>query len=490
MKKLRLITKAAIALALSAVSFAQSPTQVPATGTLTRLAHPAPNGNETPFLLTDGTVLVQGNGDSDWYKLTPDINGSYLNGTWQRVANLQQGYAPYAFASAVLANGKVVIIGGEYNFGQFAFTNLGAIYDPQANTWTPINPPAGWDYIGDSQSVVLPDGKFLVGRKFDKQMAKLDPATMTWQAVPSTDKSDFFSEEGWTLMPNGTILTVDVLNNPNSEHYVPAEGRWVQDGSTIANLQGPPEVDCIHGQWGEYCPPGEIGPAILRPDGSVFATGAIHQGDSRAHTSIYRPGRTADDPGTWTPGPDFAINDSADDNFAALLTNGNVLVQGTSGRLYEFDGINFTPGPFSGGGPLLPLPTGEVLVGSSYIYTPANQNYDPAWAPHLYMGNGTILQRGKTYAIPGQRFNGMSQAAAFGDEFQTATNYPLVRITMQATHHVFYARTHDHSTMGVQTGANLTGTHVDIPTGMESGSATFELVANGIPSPKLQVYIF
>jgi hypothetical protein len=36
---------------------------------------------------------------------------------------------------------------------------------------------------------------------------------------------------------------------------------------------------------------------------------------------------------------------------------------------------------------------------------------------------------------------GLSQAAAFGDEYQTATNYPLVRITNPATGHVFYAKT-------------------------------------------------
>lgn len=485
-----LLYACALALAASVVAHAQRSSGYATPGTLTRLTHTAPNGSETPFQLTDGTVLVQGFSDSDWYKLTPDVTGSYLNGTWTRMADLPQGYAPYAMASAVLADGRVVIIGGEYNFGSFAFTNLGAIYDPLANTWTRINPPAGWDFIGDSQSVVLPNGKFLVGRKFDTQMAQLDPRTLTWEAVSSLGKSDWFSEEGWTLMPNGTILTADVLNNPNSEHYVPSEGRWVQDGSTVANLQGPPEVGCIHGEWGDYCPPGEIGPAILRPDGSVFATGALHLGASTGHTAIYRPGPTQDDPGTWRAGPDFPNRDDAGDNFAALLPNGNVLVEGNSGRLYEFDGTNFITGPFSSGGPLMVLPTGEVLVGGSYIYTPSNRNYNSAWAPKLIMGSGTILRRGQSYTIPGQRFNGMSQAAAFGDEFQTATNYPLIRFTFPATHHVVYVRTHDHSTMAVQTGTNLTTTHMDLPANMERGSAYMEVVANGIPSPKVLVYLF
>ena len=40
---------------------------------------------------------------------------------------------------------------------------------------------------------------------------------------------------------------------------------------------------------------------------------------------------------------------------------------------------------------------------------------------------------GGKYQIFGTQFNGLSQANAFGDEFQVATNFPLVRITNTAT---------------------------------------------------------
>jgi hypothetical protein len=56
---------------------------------------------------------------------------------------------------------------------------------------------------------------------------------------------------------------------------------------------------------------------------------------------------------------------------------------------------------------------------------------------------------GNSYQISGFRFNGVSQAAAYGDDVQAATNYPLVRIRNLASGHVFYARTHDHSSMAV-----------------------------------------
>jgi len=311
---------------------------------------------------------------------------------------------------------------------------------------------------------------------------------MTWTSLGSpSGKADWNAEEGWTLMPNGTVLTADVLDSPNSEHYIPSEIRWLSDGSTIANLMGPPEVGCINYGGGQYCPPGEIGPAILRPDGSVFATGALHSGANAGHTSIYRQGATPDQPGTWTAGPDFQRGDDAGDNFAVLLPNGRVLVEGNSGRLYEFDGTNFTPTLSTFGNPLIVLPTGQVLVGGSQVYTPTGAGLQ-IWAPSV-MTVPTSLQRGQTYHVFGRQFNGWSQAASFGDEYETNTNYPLVRIVNNSTGHVFYAKTHNHSTMAVQTHAVPTYTFFDVPSNMETGASKFYIVTNGIVSPPVDVTV-
>ena len=456
--------------------------------TLTNLAHRAPSSVQVQFLLTDGTVLVQGRNQQSWYKLTPDINGSYVNGTWAQVASLPSNYAPDAFASQVLADGRVLIEGGEYNFGQFSFTNLGAIYDPIANNWTNLPAPPGWQYIGDSQSTMLPNGHFLIGRKFDMQMADYDPRTSTWTSLGSPPgKADWFSEEGWTLMPNGTILTADVLTAPHTEHYIPSQQRWVSDGDTPVTLMGPPEVGCIPYGGGEYCPPGEIGPAILRPDGSVFATGALHAFGDSGHTAIYRPGPTPNDPGTWVQGPDFPVNEDAGDNFAVLLTNGKVLVRGFSGKLYEFDGTNLTPTLTPNEAPMIVLPTGQVLTGGTQVYTALGGPLQ-IWAPIVTICPSTVT-RGQTYRVIGRQFNGLSQAASFGDEYETATNYPLVRIKNTATGHIFYARTHDHSTMAVATKAVPTYTNFDVPANMETGPSKLFVVANGIASNPVSITV-
>ena len=455
--------------------------------TTTNLKHQPPDGAILGFQLTDGTVIVQGNQYSDWWKLTPDTTGSYVNGTWKQMASLQSGYAPYAMSSAVLADGRLLITGGEYNNGVFAFTDLGAVYQPTTNTWTPLSPPANWDFIGDSPSTVLANGKFLLGRKFDKRIAELDPATLTWTELKSKGKNDFDAEEGWTLMPNGTVLTYDVKKAPNSEIYSETAQKWTSAGSTVQNLQGPPSIKSIkYGNGLVYYPPGEVGPGILLPNGTVFATGATHKGSNTAHTAIYTPPAGGTGVGTWAAGPDIPNGDQAGDSFAALLPTGNVLLEGDSGTLYEFNGTSFTTTKFNGqGGFLMVLPTGEILVNGGFVYQ-ASGTVNPAWAPTI-TNVPTTLTRGSTYEIQGTQFNGLSQANSFGDELQTATNYPLVRITNTASGQVIYARTHDHSTMGVATGSTIVSTNFDVPSSAQAGASTLVVVANGIPSAAVSV---
>ncbi len=463
-------------------------TQAATAQTLQTLKNQPPNGAGIGFVLTDGTVMVQGGSLSDWWKLTPDTNGQYQDGTWSQLASLAAGYAPDAFASAVLADGRLIIEGGEYNQGSFAFTNVGAIYDPRANTWTPMQPPANWKWIGDSPSTMLPDGHYLLGSKFDKRVAVLDPTTLAWRELKSTGKSDFNAEEGWTLLPDGTVLTYDVKNAPNSERYDPIAQKWTSQGSTVANLMSPREVGRIHCCGGvNYLPPGEVGPAILRPDGTVFGTGGIHAGAAAGHTAIWHPG-TNGAAGHWTAGPDFPNGESSSDNFASLLPSGNVLVESNSGRLYEFDGttLKYT-GQNAQGGSLLVLPTGETLVGGFALYT-STGSAQSGWAP-VIDNVPSMLARGSTYAIGGKQFNGLSQAAAFGDEYQTATNYPIVRITNTASKHAVYARTHDHSSMGVATGSTEVSTNFDVPATAEKGAAQIVVIANGIASAPVAVTI-
>jgi hypothetical protein len=187
-----------------------------------------------------------------------------------------------------------------------------------------------------------------------------------------------------------------------------------------------------------------------------------------------------------------------------LLINGNVLVDTSPffvppSTFFEFDGANFNPVPAppnavndaSFYARMVELPSGQILFtdGSSdvEIYTPAG-SYNPAWAP-LITNVPASVTRGSTYTIIGMRFNGLSQGAAYGDDAQMASNYPLVRIKNNGTGHVFYAKTHGHSTMAVATGNRVVSTKFDVPSGMETGASTVVVVANGIPSIPVAVTV-
>jgi hypothetical protein len=83
----------------------------------------------------------------------------------------------------------------------------------------------------------------------------------------------------------------------------------------------------------------------------------------------------------------------------------------------------------------------------------------------------------------------MSQAASYGDDFQAATNYPLVRLVNSSTGHVFYCHTHNPSTMAVQTGNLKVSTKFDVPAAAETGLSRLFVVANGIPSSPVYVTV-
>src|SRR6266496_4669024 len=104
----------------------------------TGLANGFPSGFASTCLqLTDGTVMCHEYNTNRWHRLMPDINGSYQNGSWDvpgfTVADMPNGndptigcvncaYTPLYFASAALPDGRVVVIGGEYNGGPAVWT--------------------------------------------------------------------------------------------------------------------------------------------------------------------------------------------------------------------------------------------------------------------------------------------------------------------------------------------------------------------------------
>ena len=230
------------------------------------------------LLLTDGTVMVQdqgpaNSGDRGWWRFTPDINGSDLNGTRARIG--------LAACGLRAGGGRVIIEGGEYNDGMMVWTNQGALYDPVVDTWTPVPPPTSSAFIqiGDAPGTALADGQFMMGGHAITQQALFHPGTLSWTIIDSPGKADINSEEGWTLLQNGGVLTVD-CNNPrnltNSELYNPITGMWATAGSTIVKLD-----DNNADNSGSH----EMGPQVLRPGGNVIAFGSD---PATGHNAVYK----------------------------------------------------------------------------------------------------------------------------------------------------------------------------------------------------------
>jgi len=451
-----------------------------------------------PLLLTDGTVILHSPCTPAWYKLTPDSFGSYVNGTFKRIANMPAGYGPLWFGSAVLPDGRVMVEGGEYNFCVPVWTNLGAIYDPLANKWTAVAPPPKWTTIGDAQSVILPDGTYMQANCCNKQQALLNPKSLAW-TITGKGKFDINDEEGWNLLPDGTVLTVDAYvfqydpDGKNYEIYNPKTHTWTS---------GPPSGTIVQ-LWDSY--PNaqnatyEVGPSVLRPDGTVFYTGANTNPSESGNTAIYDTVTH-----TWTAGPPLPDHTDIADGPASLLPNGNVLIQASPSygappsKFLEWNGSTLTdvtrgmtdaPNIGSYLGNMLMLPTGEILYtdfGNVWVYRSKGQP-DPAWAPQITSVPSTI-NKGGSYTITGYNLNGFSQGAAYGDDVQAATNYPLVRITNRVTGNVFYARTHDHSTMAVAyTGQASTTFDVSVKT--QTGLSWIQIVTNGIASAPVTVNV-
>jgi len=449
------------------------------------------------FQLTDGQVLVQEEnasnaaGTSNWWVLTPDSSGSYQNGTWSQVESLPPDYAPQYYASAVLPDGRLVIEGGEYNgTNNPEWTNQGAIYDPVANTWTAIEPPEGglgeWERIGDAPSSVLANGQFMFGASgYSGTIAQaiLDPGTLTWTQT-GTGKADGNGEEGWSLLPNGNVLTVDTQDTPNTELYNPASGTWSSAGDTPATLAD-----------GE----GETGPQVLMPNGSVLAAGAT------GANALYDTST-----GTWSAAPSFPVINGQQydiaDGPAAVLPDGNVLLDASPG-LYntpvQFFLYNAKTGKLaktsnppnaastsSFYGFMLTLPNGQLMYndrfGDMVLYTGGGKAAK-AWAPTV-TSVPNALAAGSSYTLSGTQLNGLTQDTAYGDDYQDATNYPLVRITNTASKQVVYARTYGMTSMSVTPGQS-SSVQFTVPAAIGSGAATLVVVANGIPSAKVKVKI-
>jgi hypothetical protein len=483
-------------------------------------AAPEPGGYFNPVLLTDGSVVVQSIDNKRFWKLSPDINGNYVDGAWTQLADLPKingvQYAPLYHASAVLPDGRLIFMGGEYNGSDTAvWTNLGAIYDPIADSWTPVTAPAGagWSNIGDAQSIILPTGQFLLASCCSYKPpsdAILDPQTLGWTATGAPRHGGSYQDEqGYNLLPDGEVITVDIwtdfnskMEPTNTELYVPKRHSWVP---------GPQLRQSVTDQ--RVCGTYEIGPAVMRGDGSLVQfganTGCPAGGPRIDPTQIldttlmkwiqgpYLPavcGKTGKRPCTLPDAPAATMPDdkilfAASSGYGEVPTHffeytpNNVITQvsdplenSTKRGAYTYS--------------LLDLPNGQVLMSDDSpqleVYTPPDTQVN-AYAP-IINSAPTTVQPGGTYTLSGLQLGGLTQGVGYGDDAQMATNFPIIRFTNVASGHVFYARSMDFSAYSVAPNAPSAASFV-VPATIETGASKLAVIANGVASAPISVMV-
>ncbi|MEP6513703.1 MAG: T9SS type A sorting domain-containing protein [Parafilimonas sp.] len=463
------------------ILFAGISTQNYGQGTWIPVATSAPDINGGGcLLLSDGSVICKSfsggfDGIGNIYdKLTPDINGSYANGTWSTIAPMNNTRLYYS--SQVLKDGRVYVAGGEYGTGG----SRGEVYNPLTNTW--INAPLPGQYLSDANSEILEDGRVLQASVYPSLRTTYiyNPATNTYTSGPTC--IGLHNECSWVKLPDNSILMVD-RDTRNSERYIPAMNKWIADATVPVNLYD------VYGS--------ETGPALLLADGRAFFIG------STGYTAYYTPsGTTAN--GSWVAGAVIPKKQGAPDAAAALMVDGKILAAGSP--VPSFLGVFQTPTSYAvidpttdaltridapGGGNtieipcyytgMLCLPDGTILYGQQY-----SSNYYIFVPDGAAVANGkpvisTIYRNGgKVFTMTGTGFNGLTEGAYYGDDWQMATNYPIIRATMGSN--VYYARTFNWNSTGVRRGTKKDTTQFTFPAGLPHGTYSVVVTANGIAS--------
>jgi hypothetical protein len=447
------------------------------------------------ILLTDGRVMVQEEQTAHWHALTPDSQGSYINGQWSSLSDM--AFWRRYYASGVLRDGRVFICGGEQNGDIPAAedSNKGEIYDPERDYWTPIQTPP-WNQVGDAASIVLPNGQIIVGDINSGACIIYDPTANSWTATGS--QSGKTNESTWILLPNETIVAPQCFAPFRSQRYTISSGIW-QD-------EGPLPVIIVDSAMSE------MGPGMLMYNGCVIFFGAANS-NGKGKTAIYVPPANLASRGTWKAGPDIPVVNKktmvCNDCPAALLPNGKVLFTaanfvakswGSPVFFFEYDPAANTivpvpPPPNNNTYPypqypgiywsrLMLLPTGQVLFSASsnniQVYTP-DGGPKASWKPTVTTVKLTSSANGPFGELTGTQLNGLSQANVYGDDCYPATNYPLVQLRNIASSAITYCRSFGMSTMGVATGAAPHQCSFSLAS-VPSGKYELRVVANGIAS--------
>ena len=319
------------------------------------------------------------------------------------------------------------------------------IYNQKAGTWFGISPSDGTAHgtipqlssvdVGYELGPIirLQDGRVLVIGA-TQHTGIYDPKTNTWSAGP-----DIMGTLSNAVNVNGTAAPFGADDAPAAilpnGHVIFAADAGPSPVNISANLTsgspaitGIPSTALLQVYWSVY------GPGI--PNGAyIVSVDSANQVTINAPATATLTGDAISFGGTFSnPTQIFDFNPS-NDQISALTPT-----------------IPDPNLPYQGAYPtrMLALPTGQIMFSDggpqAFVFTP-----DGSPKPELRPAIKDVDYRGKgNFILTGTQLNGQSAGAAYGDDDQMDTNYPLVRFTAtDGSGKVFYGKTTNWSSVAV-----------------------------------------
>jgi hypothetical protein len=246
----------------------------------------------TATLLPNGEVLVTG-GWSAIGEGTPLASAELYNpatGKWIATGSMSavRGF----FTATLLANGEVLVAGGEDALDCIAAAEL---YNPSTGKWTATGSMT--QPRCSHTATLLPTGEVLAagGGSWSLASAELyNPSTGTWSATGSMNVGRSGAAAG--LLQNGQVLVAGGSTSRAAELYEPSTGKWSLTASLTTADADPT-------------------PLVLLTNGDALVANAAQ---------FYNPATAA-----WTSTGSFPPHTARPPELATLLNTGNVLGSGT-----------------------------------------------------------------------------------------------------------------------------------------------------------------
>jgi len=422
---------------------------------------------------------------------------------------------------STLLSSKNILVGDLVNSNTY-------IYDAASNAWSPSGAKVYQESSDEEGWARTSEGSIITYDLFQSiatngsYAEKYNPSTGVWSSISPSDGAAKGTIPqlsspglGYELGPSVRLQDRRILQIGATTHtalYDPTTNTWAAGPDTRGTLNGIPSAFGADDAPGAILPNGHVifaadaGASAFNSSGNIKAGSPVIKGiPSTAILQVYWSVYGAGIPnGAYIVSVDSPSQVTINSPATATTSGDAISWGGTFSNpteLFEFDPWAGTTSQITAGLPdsnlayegsyptrMLVLPTGQLLFSDSssqlWVYTPSgwsNLLLQPTIASVNYQGGGK-------FTLSGYQLDGQSAGAAYGDDDQMDSNYPIVRM-VNASGNVFYARTSNWSTVGVGDGAGVETVDLTLNPAVTPGDYYLFVSAAGISSFPAYVHV-